>query len=406
MYKVNSPGEFFHAYDQTRDLCMTLQTAVNFKEYFRCYCVGQQKVHIMQYDPSLPFHERYVKNPAPVDPKLLERVERDCLTLCRALGYDLNTVEFACEDGIPYAIDFMNPAPDADIHSVGQANFDWIVNQVAELAMDKARKHTGKISEYRWSAFLGGPPSRFHERSKSQAGQPGGTRMNRPSFSIGIEEEYQTIDPETRDLRSHIQSEILPKAKLATMDRAKPELHQSVVEVGTKVCRDIQEAREDILDLRRQMITLTSESGMWLAAASTHPFANWRAQEIHPDDRYKQVVEDLQLVARANLVFGLHIHVGIEDRNTAIHIMNSMRYFLPHILALSSNSPFWEGDEDGIQVVSVEGVRTLPAHQYPRRLCQLGGVRDVHQPADQDQLRRQRQEGLVGHSPPPVFQYA
>ena len=223
--------------------------------------------------------------------------------------------------------------------------------------------------------------------------------MNRPSFSIGIEEEYQTIDPQTRDLRSHIQSEILPKAKLATMDRAKPELHQSVVEVGTKVCRDIQEAREDILDLRRQMITLASESGMWLAAASTHPFADWRAQDIYPDERYKQVVEDLQLVARANLVFGLHIHVGIEDRNTAIHIMNSMRYFLPHILALSSNSPFWEGTKTGIQVVSVESLRALPAHQHPRRLCQLGGVRDIHQPAGQDQLRRQWQEGLVGHSP-------
>jgi glutathione synthase/RimK-type ligase-like ATP-grasp enzyme len=159
VYKVHSPAEFFHAYDQTRDLCMTLQTGVKFKEYFRCYCVGQQKVHIMQYDPGAPFHERYVKNAAPVDPKLLERVERDCLTLCRALGYDLNTVEFACEDGIPYAIDFMNPAPDADIASVGQTNFEWIVTEVAALAIEKARKHTGKVAEYRWSAFLGGPPS-------------------------------------------------------------------------------------------------------------------------------------------------------------------------------------------------------------------------------------------------------
>ena len=180
--------------------------------------------------------------------------------------------------------------------------------------------------------------------------------MNRPSFSIGIEEEYQTIDPETRDLRSHIQSEILPKAKLSTMDRAKPELHQAVVEVGTRVCRDMEEARADILDLRRQMITLASESGMWLAAASTHPFADWREQEIYPDERYKRVVEDLQLVARANLVFGLHIHVGIEERNTAIHIMNSMRYFLPHVLALSSNSPFWEGYEDRVQVLSFESL--------------------------------------------------
>src|ERR1700749_3943109 len=102
--------------------------------------------------------------------------------------------------------------------------------------------------------------------------------MNRPSFSIGIEEEYQTIDVETRDLRSHIQSEILSKAKLATMDRAKPELHQAVVEVGTKVCRDIEEAREDILDLRRQMITLAGESGMWLAGGENTPLAAWQSE--------------------------------------------------------------------------------------------------------------------------------
>ncbi len=156
VYKVNSPEEFFNAYDQSRDLCMTLQRGVKFKEYFRCYVVGQEKVHIMHYDPSAPFHERYVKNPPPTDPKLIERVERDCLTLCRALGYDLNTVEFACEDGIPYAIDFMNPAPDADVNSVGQENFDWIVNNVAELAVRKAKQHTGKAPEYRWSAFLSG----------------------------------------------------------------------------------------------------------------------------------------------------------------------------------------------------------------------------------------------------------
>jgi hypothetical protein len=169
VYKVNSPEEFFNAYDQSRDLCMTLQRGVNFKEYFRCYVVGQEKVHIMHYDPSLPMHERYVKNPPPTDPKLLERVHRDCLTLCRALGYDLNTVEFACEDGIPYAIDFMNPAPDADVNSVGQKNFDWIVNNVAELAVRKAKEHTGQVSEYRWSAFLNG---QTHPSKSSLSGPP------------------------------------------------------------------------------------------------------------------------------------------------------------------------------------------------------------------------------------------
>ncbi len=167
--------------------------------------------------------------------------------------------------------------------------------------------------------------------------------MSRPSLSIGIEEEYQTIDPETRDLRSHIASEILSKGKLALSEAIKPEMHQSVIEVGTRVCRDIQEARQNILELRREVITLASEHGMLLAAASTHPFSDWKTQEIYPDPRYHQVLEDMQLIARANLVFGLHVHIGIEDRNTAIHIMNSMRYFLPHILALSSNSPFWMG---------------------------------------------------------------
>ncbi len=155
VHKVSSPEEFFAAYDTTRDLCMTLQRGVNFNEYFRCYVVGQEKVHIMPYDPRLPFHERYVKNPPPYDQALLDRVERDCLTLCRALGYDLNTVEFAVEDGVPYAIDFMNPAPDADLHSVGPANFEWVVNAVAELAVRKAVEPPPPL-EYRWASLLSG----------------------------------------------------------------------------------------------------------------------------------------------------------------------------------------------------------------------------------------------------------
>ena len=112
---------------------------------------------MMHYDPRAPHHERYVKNPPPTDPKLMDRVVKDALTLCRALGYDLNTVEFAVEDGIPYAIDFMNPAPDAEITSVGQANFDWVVNAVAELAVKKALSEEDPARELRWAAFLAGP---------------------------------------------------------------------------------------------------------------------------------------------------------------------------------------------------------------------------------------------------------
>ncbi len=156
VYEVRSREDFFRAYDQTRDLCMTLQAAVRFQEYFRCYVVGQEEVRIMPYDPRLPFHERYLTDPPAYDPALIARVEQDALTLCRALGYDLNTVEFAVEDGVPYAIDFMNPAPDADPHSVGQANFEWIVDKVAAFAIRKARETSGAV-DYRWSTFLRGP---------------------------------------------------------------------------------------------------------------------------------------------------------------------------------------------------------------------------------------------------------
>ena len=138
VYQVRSPEEFFAAYDQTGTLCMTLQRAVRFQEYFRCYVIGRDQVHIMPYDPRAPFHERYIQQPPGYDAALLARVERDALTLCRALGYDFNTVEFAVEDGVPYAIDFMNPAPDADRRSVGEANFAWIVDAVAALAIRRA----------------------------------------------------------------------------------------------------------------------------------------------------------------------------------------------------------------------------------------------------------------------------
>ncbi len=153
VYHVHNREEFFHAYDQTRDLCMTLQAAVKFNEYFRCYVVGQSEVRIMPYDPRRPHEHRYVLDPPTYDKKLLKRVEKDALTLCRALGYDLNTVEFACEEGIPYAIDFMNPAPDADLHSVGKESFDWIVNAVANLAVKKAQNPTKP--ELRWASLLG-----------------------------------------------------------------------------------------------------------------------------------------------------------------------------------------------------------------------------------------------------------
>ncbi len=171
----------------------------------------------------------------------------------------------------------------------------------------------------------------------------------KPSFSIGIEEEYQTIDPVTRDLRSHIDMELLGKGKTVLREQVKAEMHQSVVEVGTNICATAADARAQIVELRQTIIKLAGENGLKVAAAGTHPFADWRVQEIYPDDRYDVIVEDLQQVARENLIFGLHVHIGIEDKETAIRLMNSVRYFLPHILALSTNSPFWLGHNTGFK---------------------------------------------------------
>lgn len=137
--KVTTPGEFFAAYNQSGVDCMMLQEGIEFEDYYRCYGIGQQKAHIMRYNPSVPMHERYsAVSPEPIDPDFRQKLERDVLALCQVLGYDMNTVEFAVRDGVPYAIDFMNPAPDADYHSVGHENFEWIVQAMAAFAVEKA----------------------------------------------------------------------------------------------------------------------------------------------------------------------------------------------------------------------------------------------------------------------------
>jgi carboxylate-amine ligase len=186
-----------------------------------------------------------------------------------------------------------------------------------------------------------------------------------PSFSIGIEEEYMTIDPITRDLRSHIQAEIIEKGKIEMREHVKPEMHQSVVEVGTRVCHNIKEAKDELVKLRRYMVGLAKGNGLRLAAAGTHPFADWRNQESYPDERYQTIVEDMQLVARANLIFGLHVHIGVEDREAAIHLMNAARYFLPHILALSTNSPFWLGMNTGLKSYRCKVFDKFPRTNIP-----------------------------------------
>lgn len=187
----------------------------------------------------------------------------------------------------------------------------------------------------------------------------------KPSFTLGIEEEYQTLDPVTRDLRSHIDAEIIRKGQIRLQEHVKAEMHSSVVEVGTAVCHNVREARQELRKLRRAIIELAEENGLRLGAAATHPFSDWRTQGIYPDERYQIIVEDMKMVARANLIFGLHVHVGIEDRETAIHIMNAARYFLPHILALTTNSPFWLGDDTGLKSYRCKVFDKFPRTNIP-----------------------------------------
>jgi hypothetical protein len=139
VHKVDNETEFFAAYDQTRDLTMMAQEAIGFQSYFRIYAIGRRRVHVMEYDPRRPFHERYVRDAAPLEPAFRAKLERDALALSTALGYDMNTVELAVRDGVPYAIDFTNPAPDADVNSVGQDNFAWIVDAMADVLIDRVR---------------------------------------------------------------------------------------------------------------------------------------------------------------------------------------------------------------------------------------------------------------------------
>jgi hypothetical protein len=154
VHKCDSAEEFFAAYDSSRDLCMMAQEAILFTEYYRLYVLGRSRVRIMRYNPGAPHHERYVRNAAPLDLGLEERLRRDGVALCEALGYDMNTVEFAVRDGIPYAIDFMNPAPDADRGSVGEDNFDWVVSNMAEVLIDRVRNPRPFETTGRWPKTL------------------------------------------------------------------------------------------------------------------------------------------------------------------------------------------------------------------------------------------------------------
>ncbi|HVF86890.1 MAG TPA: carboxylate-amine ligase [Pyrinomonadaceae bacterium] len=183
-------------------------------------------------------------------------------------------------------------------------------------------------------------------------------------YTLGIEEEFQIVDPQTRELRSHV-SEFLEEGKMILGEQIKPEMIQSMIEVGTGVCRNIQEARTDITRLRSIISSLARKKNLAIVAASTHPISHWQDQTIFDDERYELLVEEIQMVARSLLIFGLHVHVGVADKDRAIHIMNAARYFLPHVLALTTSSPFWLGHNTGLKSYRSEVFKKFPRTDIP-----------------------------------------
>lgn len=189
--------------------------------------------------------------------------------------------------------------------------------------------------------------------------------MKAPSLTLGIEEEYQIIDPQTRELRSYI-TQILDEGRLILREQVKPELHQSMVEIGSSVCQTPAELRNDLVRLRGAIMELAAKNGLKIAAAGTHPFSSWMTQEITPQERYMGVKQDMQELAQRLLIFGTHVHVGIEDREFLIDAMNVVRYLLPHMLCLSTSSPFWMGRLTGLKSYRSIIFRNFPRSGIPR----------------------------------------
>ena len=184
--------------------------------------------------------------------------------------------------------------------------------------------------------------------------------LNYKTFTLGVEEEYMVVDPETRELKSHEQK-IVHEGQKVIKDKVKAEMHQAVVEVGTDICADADEAWQDVAALRKTISEIAGGLGFAMGAAGTHPFSHWESQLITDHIRYNELVNELQEAAHSNLIFGLHVHVGMENREMANHIANSTRYFLPHIYALSTNSPFWEG-----RLTGYKSFRTKVFDKFPR----------------------------------------
>lgn len=199
-------------------------------------------------------------------------------------------------------------------------------------------------------------------------------------LTLGVEEEFQIIDPETRDLRAYITDFITQDSQRPQQLNLKPELMQSQVEVGSRICRNVKEVRQEVIRLRREVISMADQNNLKIAAASTHPFARWEDQVITEGTRYRELLHDMQAVAKQLLIFGMHVHVGFgqdpQSRELLVDIMNQARYFIPHLLALSTSSPFWRGQDTGLKSYRSVIFESLPRTGIPHSFNSWADYKD------------------------------
>ena len=193
-----------------------------------------------------------------------------------------------------------------------------------------------------------------------------------PPFTIGIEEEYLLVDPETRDLAIDVPDALMAECERRLEEQVSPEFLQSQIEIGTRVCANLKQAAQELARMRKTVAEVAAEHGLAPIAASTHPFANWYAQKHTDKERYNILAQDMQAVARRLLICGMHVHVGLGDDELRIDLLGQVSYFLPHLLALSTSSPFWQGDDTGLKSYRISVFDELPRSGLPENFESYG----------------------------------
>ncbi|MEN9282350.1 MAG: hypothetical protein RL594_1285 [Bacteroidota bacterium] len=325
-----------------------------------------------------------------------EHLERHCLLIRKTWGLGLDVLEVIGKDvfciRLPVNTDVHNQCVKIPILSDMDEDLSHLIKLLSvvvngcplktSISFDTEFRHKASIRRSMGRFVAVGKATAYlrhntHEECFMAAEDVGiwfdpANPYERPSFTLGIEEEYMVLDPTSFNLKSHIQLDLLGQGEKLLHEHIKPEMHGSMLEIGTGICKNTTEAFNEVRKIRSVVSSLAAQNGLCIGASSSHPFARWEDQEIYPDERYRILVEDMQVLARSLLIFGMHVHIGIENRETQIQLMNEMRYFMPHILAISTNSPFWEGIDTGLKSYRSKIFERFPRTALPDAFSSWG----------------------------------